>query len=142
MKRTVASILMLSLVVILLASCGANRPTIEEYEWHLRRAMLVEDEQLKLVAANEADKAHPEAKIVDVILKASNGKLTITDETSNRIYTGTYIAEGKTPEGTEYKIIINGVQGYAGVAMTTYYDGTEEPTLPISIAGYSLYFYA
>lgn len=142
MKRKIAAILALSFFIILLASCGANRPTIEEYEWHLRKAMLVEDGQLNVVAANETDKAHPEAKIVDVILKASNGKLTITDKTSNKEYIGTYIAEGKTPEGTEYKIIINGVQGYAGVAMTTYHDGTEEPTLPISIGGYSLYFYA
>ena len=48
----------------------------------------------------------------------------------------------KTPEGTDYHITIDGKSGFACVAMTTYADGTEEPTLPISLDGYSLYFYA
>ena len=37
---------------------------------------------------------------------------------------------------------IDGKNGYATVAMTKYYDGTEEPTLPISRGTYSIYFYA
>ena len=41
-----------------------------------------------------------------------------------------------------YRITIDGKSGFACVAMTTYADGTEEPTLPISLDGYSIDFYA
>ena len=40
------------------------------------------------------------------------------------------------------KAKLGGKTGYATVAMTTYADGTEEPTLPITLDGYSMYFYA
>ena len=49
---------------------------------------------------------------------------------------------GKDPKGTDYRITIVGKSGFACVAMTTYADGTEEPTLPISLDGYSIDFYA
>ena len=47
-----------------------------------------------------------------------------------------------TESSEDYKIIIKGKDGYAAVAYTTYDDGTKEPTLPITIGGYDLYFYA
>lgn len=53
---------------------------------------------------------------------------------------GTYEVMQKTPKGTDYEIIIDGVTGYATVSPTEYYDETEIPTLPINIDGYSLYF--
>ena len=37
---------------------------------------------------------------------------------------------------------IDGKNGFATVAMTKYYDGTEEPTLPINLGTHSIYFYA
>ena len=55
-------------------------------------------------------------------------------------YNGTYEVMQKTPKGTDYEIIIDGVTGYATVSPTEYYDETEIPTLPINIDGYSLYF--
>lgn len=46
----------------------------------------------------------------------------------------------QTQKGIDFEIIIDGVSGYATVSPTEYYDGSEIPTLPIDIAGYSLYF--
>ena len=60
--------------------------------------------------------------------------------TNGKTYNGTYEVMQKTPKGTDYEIIIDGVTGYATVAPTEYYDGSEIPTLPINIDGYSLYF--
>ena len=37
---------------------------------------------------------------------------------------------------------IDGKNGYATVAMTKYYDVTEEPTLPTNLGTHSIYFYA
>ena len=50
--------------------------------------------------------------------------------------------EKKTPDGIDYEITIDGKNGYATVAMTKYYDETEEPTLPINLGTHSIYFYA
>ena len=69
-------------------------------------------------------------------------KLTITDATNSKTYEGTYKVAKKTPDGIDYEITIDGKNGYATVAMTKYYDGTEEPTLPINLGTHSIYFYA
>ena len=69
-------------------------------------------------------------------------KLTITDATNSKTYEGTYKVAKKTPDVIDYEITIDGKNGYATVAMTKYYDGTEEPTLPINLGTHSIYFYA
>ena len=53
-----------------------------------------------------------------------------------------YKVAKKTPDGIDYEITIDGKNGYATVAMTKYYDGTEEPTLSINLGTHSIYFYA
>ena len=73
-------------------------------------------------------------------LTAKDGEITITDTTNGKTYNGTYEVMQKTPKGTDYEIIIDGVTGYATVSPTEYYDGSEIPTLPINIDGYSMYF--
>ena len=101
-----------------------------------------EDNQVVVDAVGEDDPAHPEAKIVEMTLVAKDGKITITDHTNNKTYEGTYKVEQKTPAGTDYEVTIDGKEGYATVAMTTYAAGTEEPTLPINLGTQSIYFYA
>jgi len=104
--------------------------------------MHTEEGQVVYDAAAEKSNTHPEAKIIDMTLVAKDGKLTITDNTNKKSYDGTYSVSGKNPKSTDYKLTINGKKGYATVAMTTYADGTSEPTLPINLDGYSIYFYA
>lgn len=106
------------------------------------RTVMRNDTDLSVPAVGEQNSAHPYAKVVDLRLMAKDGKLTITDATNNKTYEGTYSVEDKTPEGVDYKVVIDGKEGYATVAMTEYYDGTEESTLPINLGDYSIYFYA
>ena len=49
-------------------------------------------------------------------LTAKDGEITITDTTNGKTYNGTYEVRQKTPKGTDYEIIIDGVTGYATVA--------------------------
>ena len=142
MKRTISTIILIAILTITLSACGMGKVKIEDYEWKMRTIMHGEDNQVVVDAVGEDDPAHPEAKIIDMTLTAKDGKITITDHTNNKTYEGTYKVEQKTPAGTDYKVTIDGKEGYATVAMTTYADGTEEPTLPISLDGYSMYFYA
>ena len=142
MKRTIFILLLISAVMLAFSACGMRKPKIEDYEWKMRTIAHIEGEQLVYDAAAEESTAHPEAKIIEMTLVAKDGKITITDVTNGKTYEGTYTVSGRNLKGTDYNITIDGKSGYAGVAMTTYADGSEEPTLPISLDGYSMYFYA
>ena len=142
MKKIVSILLLAVTLIFALSACGMGKPKIEDYEWKMRTIMHAEDNQVIYDAAAEESSTHPEAKIIEMTLVAKDGKITITDVTNNKTYEGTYTVSGRNPEGTDYNITIDGKSGYATVAMTTYADGTEEPTLPISLDGYSMYFYA
>ena len=142
MKKIVSILLLAATLMLALSACGIGKPKIEDYEWKMRTIAHVEGEQLVYDAAAEERTAHPEAKIIEMTLVAKDGKITITDVTNGKTYEGTYTVSGRNPEGTDYQITIDGKSGYAGVAMTTYADGSEEPTLPINLESYSMYFYA
>ena len=142
MKKIVYILLLAATLIFALSACGVGKPKIEDYEWKMTTIAHVEGEQLVYDAAAEESTTHPEAKIIEMTLVAKNGNITITDVTNGKTYEGTYTVSGRNPKGTDYNITIDGKSGYAGVAMTTYADGTEEPTLPISLGGYSMYFYA
>ena len=144
-----ALVIGIGLALILFATGGTDNPLnyvkIEDYEWKMRTVMSNDTEAAQyqdelVVAVGEADELYPEAEIVDLTLTAKDGEITITDNTNGKTYNGTYEVMQKTPKGTDYEIIIDGVTGYATVSPTEYYDETEIPTLPINIDGYSLYF--
>jgi len=142
MKRIISIIILIATLTMSLSACGMGKVKIEDYKWKMRTIMHGEDNQVVVDAVGEDDPAHPEAKIIDMTLIAKDGKITITDHTNNKTYEGAYKVEQKTPAGTDYKVTIDGKEGYATVAMTTYADGTEEPTLPINLGTHSIYFYA
>ena len=142
MKRIIFILILIVTLTMTLSACGLGKVKIEDYEWKMRTVMHTEDDQLVVDAVGESDPAHTDAKIIEMNLIAKDGKITITDVTNNKIYEGTYSVEQKTPAGTDYKITIDGKEGYATVAMTEYADGTEEPTLPINLGTHSMYFYA
>lgn len=140
-------VLLMSLIVFTFSACNADVIAIEDYEWKMSAVMSndIEDAQYQdelVIAVGEADELYPDAKIVDLTLIAKDGEITITDTTNGKTYNGTYEVQKKTSKGTDYEIIIDGITGYATVSPTEYYDGSEEPTLPISIGDYSIYFIA
>lgn len=142
--KKIISIFLLIVFVFSLSACGGDVVAIEDYEWKMRTVMSndVEATQIEdelVVAVGEKDDIHPNAKIVDIKLVAKDGAITVTDATYNKTYTGTYKVQQKTPKGTDYEVTIDGVKGYATVAPTEYYDGSEVPTLPINLGKYSLY---
>ena len=147
MKRFILCSIIVVMLAIALTACGASDMIIENYEWKMRTVMsndieAAQNEDELVVAVGEADELYPDAKIVELILVAKDGAITITDATNNKTYTGTYKVQQKTPKGTDYKVTIDGKEGYATVAMTKYDDDSEEPTLPINLGDYSIYFYA
>lgn len=142
MKKAISILLLMTTLILTLSACNAGKVKIEDYDWKMRYIMHGEDNQAVIDAAKEESSTYPEAKVIDMTLIAKDGKITITDVTNTKTYEGTYTVEGKTPKGTDYKVTIDGKSGYATVAMTEYADGSQEPTLPINLGDYSLYFYA
>lgn len=143
--KKILSMFLTTIMIFTLSACGGDVVAIEDYEWKMRTVASNDIEAAQapdelIIAVGEADALYPEAEIVDLTLNAKDGAITITDRTNNKTYSGTYEVQQKTPKGTDYEIIINGVSGYATVSPTEYYDGSEIPTLPININGYSLYF--
>ena len=144
MKKIISLLLML-ILVFTLSACNGDVVAIEDYEWKMGAVMrndieAAQNEDELVVAVGEEDDIHPNAKIVDLKLVAKDGSITITDATNNKTYSGTYKVQEKTPKGTDYEVTIDGIKGYATVAPTEYYDGSEIPTLPINLGEYSLYF--
>ena len=144
MKKTIG-VLLTIICMFTMSSCGSGVIAIEDYEWKMGAVMrndieVAQNEDELVVAVGEEDDIHPNAKIVDLKLFAKDGSISITDATNNKTYSGTYKVQQKTPKGTDYEVMIDGIKGYATVAPTEYYDGSEVPTLPINLGEYSLYF--
>ena len=144
MKKIISIFLML-IFTFALSACNSDEFAIEDYEWKMRTVMrndieVAQNEDELVVAVGEADELYPDAEIVDLTLTAKDGEITVTDTTNNKTYNGTYTIMQKTPDGTDYEVIIDGVSGNATVAPTEYYNNQETPTLPINIDGYSVYF--
>ncbi len=142
MKKTISIILLLTVLMVTLPSCRSEKLKIEDCQWQMRYVMHVENGEVAMDAVREIDAAHPNAKIINMTLSAANGTLTLTDETNGTSYEGSYSVKRRTPDGIDYEITVDGIDGYATVAMTTYADGTQEPTLPINLGEYSMCFYA
>ena len=144
MKKFIV-LMLVSIMLFALSACNGDVVAIEDYEWKMRTVMsndieAAQNEDELVVAVGEADELYPDTKIVDLKLVAKDGAITLTDATNSKTYTGTYKVQQKTPKGTDYEVTIDGVKGYATVAPTEYYDGSEVPTLPINLGEYSLYF--
>lgn len=143
--KKILPILFPLVLLFTLSACSGDVLAIEDYEWKMRTVMsndteVAQNENEFVVAVGEADELYPTAQIINLKLVAKNGVITITDETNNKTYTGSYKVQKKTPKGTDYEIIIDDIKGYATVAPTEYYDGSEVPTLPINLGDYGLYF--
>lgn len=143
--KKIIFLLFILMSIFALSACNGDVVAIEDYEWKMGAVMrndieVAQNEDELVVAVGEEDDIHPNTKIVDLKLIAKDGSITVTDATNNKTYNGTYKVQQKTPKGTDYEVTIDGIKGYATVAPTEYYDGSEVPTLPINLGEYSLYF--
>lgn len=147
MKKLVTLVIIM-FSVLAMAGCGIKGKEvlyIESNKWEMRAVMSnniesVTNEDNLVVAVGEADKLYPNVKIVDLLLTASGGEITLVDATNDKTYSGNYQVTEETSKGITYEITIDGITGYATLSPTEYYSGTEIPTLPIIMGEYSLYF--
>lgn len=108
----------LSAVILIfsLSACSGNTASIEDCQWKMQTVAnnipSAENDEELILAVGDADEAYPDAKVLEMILTAKNGEITITDSTNNKIYEGKYKKQRKTRKTTLYEIEIDGLKGY------------------------------
>ena len=125
------------------------RMALEETEqlefWHVwlgdyyENDTKVADEEL-VIAVGEQEELYPNAKIVDIMLTAKDGEITLTDVTNNKTYTGTYKMTEETSKSATYEIEIDDIEGIATITITEHFGNILTPTLSINLGGYTVYF--
>lgn len=144
MKKLLSSVLM-AVFLFTLSACNSEKFAIEDYEWKMRAVMrndieVAQNEDELVVAVGEYDELYSDVTIVELTLTAKEGTITMTDVTNDKTYSGTYDVIKRTSEGADYKVTIDGVNGFATASAAKYYDDSEVPTLPINLGDYCVYF--
>ena len=134
--------LLTGLVLLLLAGCG-NRgiPGIDEYAWTMTSVLTMADGQV-IACGEKQSSSYENARKIELVCTAEDGTLTLTDQTNNQTYAGTYQLSEKNQEAAMYTVSVSGLKGLGIAAMTEYLDGSKDPTFILNLGGYMVYFLA
>lgn len=134
--------LLLAFLLVLLVGCSSKTPKIDEYTWVMTSVQSM-GAGGQAVAYGEGGSSTLEgAKQIELVCEAQGGNLTLTDRTNDRTYTGTYQQSQRDSKSTIYEVDVDGTSGVAVAAMTTYQDGTQDPTLIFNLGDYTVNFFA
>ena len=132
----------LVLVMLLLVGCeSANVPKITDYEWIMTSVQSGERGEAVACGIGSSD-LYGGAVEIELVCEAENGVLTISDLTNNKTYKGTYSLISDDPKSYSYEVEIEGKSGYAVSGMTTYHDGSQDPTFIINLIDYTVNFFS
>lgn len=134
--------LLLSLLLVFLTACSSKTPKIDEYTWVMTSVQSMEAGGQAVAYGEGGSSTLEGAKQIELVCEAEGGNLTLTDRTNDRTYTGTYQQSQRDSKSTIYEVSVDGTSGVAVVAMTTYQDGTQDPTLIFNLGDYTVNFFA
>ncbi|MBQ9745510.1 MAG: hypothetical protein IJW21_01640 [Clostridia bacterium] len=138
MKKIIALVLLVSLALACLCSCGEKK---RAYELLNGKTFCFEyarvDAEVRACASALAEK-YPETRNVDYTLKAEEGALTFTGEGGT--YTGTYTVSEVLEKSIVYEITVGEESGHASLTEQSRADGTAEYVFIITIRGYVVTF--
>lgn len=133
--------LWMALVLVLLTGCSGKTPKIDAYSWVMTSVQSMEAGGQAVAYGERGSSTLEEAKQVELICEAQGGALTLTDRTNDRTYTGTYRQSQSDSRSTIYEVEVDGTEGVAVAAMTTYQDGAQDPTLIFHFGDYTVNFF-
>ena len=131
-----------ALLLVLLAGCSSKMPKIDEYTWVMTSVQSMEAGGQAVAYGEKGSSTLEGAKQIELVCEAQGGNLTLTDRTNDRTYTGTYQQSQRDSKSTIYEVNVDGTSGVAVSAMTTYQDGTQDPTLIFNLGDYTVNFFA
>lgn len=134
--------LLLALLLVLLTACSSKAPKIDEYTWVMTSVQSIEAGGQAVAYGEKGSSTLEGAKQIELVCEAQGGNLTLTDRTNDRTYTGTYQQSQRDSKSTIYEVSVDGTSGVAVSAMTTYQDGTQDPTLIFNLGDYTVNFFA
>lgn len=133
---------LLAFLLVLLTGCSSKMPKIDAYSWVMTSVQSMDAGGQAVAYGERFSSTLEEAKQVELICEAQGGTLTLTDQTNDRTYTGTYQQSQSDFKSTIYEVEVEGISGVAVAAMTTYQDGTQDPTLIFNFGDYAVNFFA
>lgn len=116
-------------------------PKIEAYAWQMSIVQSIEAEGQAIAYGPGYNSTLPDAVNILLACIAKDGTMTLTDETNDKIYTGTYQLTDTDQQAATYEVTIGETQAMAVAAMTTYHDQSLTPTFIISTGEYALNFF-
>ena len=134
--------LLLALLLVLLTGCSSKAPKIDEYTWVMTSVQSMEAGGQAVAYGEKGSSTLEGAKQIELVCEAQGGNLTLTNRTNDRTYTGTYQQSQRDSKSTIYEVDVDGTNGMAVAAMTTYQDGTQDPTLIFNLGDYTVNFFA
>lgn len=134
--------LLLALLLVLLTGCSSKTPKIDEYTWVMTSVQSMEAGGQAVAYGEGGSSTLEGTKQIELVCEAQGGNLTLTDRTNDRTYTGTYQQSQRDSKSTIYEVDVDGTSGVAVAAMTTYQDGTQDPTLIFNLGDYTVNFFA
>lgn len=134
---------LLLVLLLILTGCGSSKvPQIEDYTWVMTSVQSVEAGGQAVAYGERGSSTLETAKQIVLLCRAEEGSMTLIDQTNHKTYTGTYQLSKDSPQGAIYEVTIEGQEGYAATAMTTYQDGSQDPTLIFNLGDYAVNFFA
>ena len=142
MKKIIL-LLVLAIFLLFLIGCRNDHvPRIEEYNWVMTSVQSMDADGRVIAFGERGSSTLSSAKLVELTCTAENGQITLIDQTNSKTYVGTYKRTQTDPSSSIYEVVVNGKEGHAVVAMTSYHDGSQEPTLIIDFGEYTINFFA
>lgn len=135
------SVIILMLLVFSAGCSNSGISKIDGYTWLMTTVQSMKAEGQAIAYGHGGTSTLETGVEISLECKAEDGNLILTDKTNNQTYTGTYQLVEINLQSVNYEVIIGGTKGTAVVAMTTYHDGSQDPTLIISLNDYALNFF-
>lgn len=139
MKRSIIAILALILSLTFTAcGPGAAVPIDDGIIWEV--STVQEKSSGSIVACSEdMAQANPDARVIEMICAAKDGKITLNCSTTDELAEGFY-ATTDSGESTIYALKFDLFSAAGVTAFTTYEDGTQVRTLIVDTGDYVLNF--
>ena len=135
--------ILFALIAVFLTGCSSSDvPVLEDHTWVMTTVQSTADNGQAIAYGSDGQSTLDSAVYIDMECKAENGSLTLTDNTNNKTYTGSYELTDQAPDAMNYKVTIDGKEGIAVIAITTYQDETQTPTFIINLGDYTLNFFS
>ena len=138
------SVVMVAVICLSVISCGSKyRIDDKDKSWVLVMISRNFDSEV-VYASAEYKLVYDDAELLDLTLKAADGKIVITDRKMGMQYFGSYEDKKLEDEKASYSIsfIENGEAktGYANITGAKLHNGTLEYTLILVFKDYTVYF--